>query len=80
MAVKFADLKQGDKIARHFKKLEGDFLVTDWFQTHTVQSVSTGPNKMVHLKADIDGHEYTLHDGLTIGINDELKTWDRMSV
>lgn len=78
MAVQFADLKQGDTIARRFNRLEGDKLVQDHFQTHTVLGVSSGANKMVHLKASEDGHEYTLHDGLTIGIDDELRTWDRV--
>lgn len=76
--VKFADLKTGDTIARRVMKLDGDKLVKSHYQTHTVQGVSSMANRMVHLKADVDGHEYTLHDGLNIGIDDELKTWDRV--
>lgn len=78
MAVAFEELKTGDKIARRFMRLEGDKLVTDHYQPHTVLGAIDRANRMVHLKADIDGHEYTLHDGLNIGIEDELKTWDRV--
>lgn len=77
MAVKIEELKTGDVIARRFKRLVGERLVTAHFQAHTVLGVSSSANRMVHLKA-ADGHEYTLHDGLTIGINDELRTWDRV--
>jgi hypothetical protein len=77
MAVKFEELKTGDKIARRFMRLEGDTLVKEHYQPHTVLGAVGHANRMLHLKAE-DGHEYTIHEGLHIGINDELRTWDRV--
>jgi hypothetical protein len=78
MSVKFEELKTGDKIARRFKRLEGDRLVTDHYQPHKVLFVTGQANKMVHLKADITGDQYVIHEGLHTSINDELRTWDRV--
>lgn len=80
MAVKFEELKVGDRIARRFMELEGDRLVPKYMQAHSVQLVienTTSKERSVLTEAE-DGHEYWMHDRVFTTIDDELRSWDRV--
>ena len=81
MAVKFEELKVGDRIARRFMELEGDRLVPKYLQAHTVRLVienTVTKERSVLTEAVDDGHEYWMHDRQFSTVDDELRSWDNV--